>query len=94
MDHTVCCHQVTVWHIHRVDMDRAVYLVKPNTIKRYLNTNLRIFKSFKKNAVWELGIPFINVTNILQLSNMQNWGKSHFELSLKSFSARGLNFKH
>lgn len=28
MDNTICCHQVTVWHVHRVDMNRAVYLGK------------------------------------------------------------------
>lgn len=28
MDYTVCCHQVTVRHIHRVDMNGVVYLGK------------------------------------------------------------------
>lgn len=28
MDHTICCHQVTGWHIHRVDLDRVVDLRK------------------------------------------------------------------
>lgn len=28
MDHTICCHQVAVWHIHRVDMNRVVNLGK------------------------------------------------------------------
>lgn len=32
VDHTICCHQVTVRHIHRVDVDRVVYLDKTEKI--------------------------------------------------------------
>lgn len=28
MDHTICCHEVTVWNVHRVDVDRVVNLRK------------------------------------------------------------------
>lgn len=28
VDHTICCHQVTVWNVHRVDVNRVVHLGK------------------------------------------------------------------
>lgn len=66
MDHTICCHKVTVWHIHRVDMNRVVYLGKTEK-KHWMFIKFAKYRELQcvKCVKWKaLGSNYYNTSDI------------------------------
>lgn len=54
VDHAICCHQVAVWHIHRVDMNRVVYLGKTEKTLNITTLYISTYKAINKTLICEL----------------------------------------